>query len=113
MFFSLKCEGDRDLDWLCGDLKGLKLQMSARAAQIEVAKSGCSSTFGVTKARMVGLLGLNHSLGIQICKQYQHWAPKFVNVTYIGLFGSQGIVSRLRRLSVSSGFVLRFGLPGA
>ena len=29
-------------------------------------------------------------LGIQVYKYYLHWAPKSVNITYIGLFGSVG-----------------------
>ena len=36
-------------------------------------------------------LGLQLTLWIQVYKYYLHWAPKTVNITYIGLFGSLGI----------------------
>ena len=30
------------------------------------------------------------SLGIQACKSYLHWGPKYINLTYFGLFESPG-----------------------
>ena len=42
--------------------------------------------FGPVDVRGVALL----PLGIQVYKQYLHWALESVNITYIGLFGSLG-----------------------
>ena len=36
-------------------------------------------------------LEVSHTLRIQVYKYYLHWAPKSVNISYIGLFVSLGI----------------------
>ena len=30
------------------------------------------------------------TLRLQVCKQYPLWAPKYINMTYFGLFGAPG-----------------------
>ena len=40
-------------------------------------------------------MGIGLYMGIQVRKEYLHWALKSVNITYIGLIGSLGVSSKV------------------
>ena len=54
------------------------------------------SIIGITARKWKLLLRVSGpGLGIQVYKSYLHWALKSVNLTYIGLCGSQGFGMRM------------------
>ena len=52
-----------------------------------------SSLLRVIYDKKIPALNVTVTLGLHVYKEYLHWAPMSINITYIGLFGSLGNVT--------------------